>query len=75
MLPVAFLCNVPNTSRTSLFSDKAWIYKRYYVRNCCDFSLARLLGMQRRYIEKRCATFGFDSPCGFAFDRSEQSGS
>ena len=37
----AFLCNVSNTSRTLLFSDKAWVYESHYLRDYCDFSVAR----------------------------------
>ena len=29
---VVFLCDVPNTSRTLLFSDKAWVYKGHFLQ-------------------------------------------
>ena len=44
----AFLRNVPSTSRTLLFSDKAWVYKRHFVLDCNDCSMAQWLGAQRR---------------------------
>ena len=44
----AFLCNVPSTNRTLLFSDKAWVYKRHFVLECSDCFMARWLGSQRR---------------------------
>ena len=37
----AFLCNVPSTSRTLLFSDKAWVYKRHFVLDCNDYFMAQ----------------------------------
>ena len=43
----AFLCNVPSTSRTLHFSDKAWVYERPFVQDCNDCSMAQWLGAQR----------------------------
>ena len=45
--PEAFSCNVPSTSRTLLYSDKAWVYKRHFVLDCNDCSTAQWLGAQR----------------------------
>ena len=44
----AFLCDVPSTSRTLLFSDKAWVYKRHFVPDCYDCSVAQCLGRSVR---------------------------
>ena len=40
---VAFLCNVPSTSRTLLFFDKAWVYipVRHYFLDYNDFFIAQ----------------------------------
>ena len=46
-LPGAFLCNVPSTSRTLLFSVKAWVYKRHFVQDCNDCSKAQWFGAER----------------------------
>ena len=43
----AFLCNVPSTSRTLLFSDKAWVYKRHFVLDCDDCSMAQWIRAKR----------------------------
>ena len=51
--PEAFLCNVPSTSRTLLFSDKAWVYKRHFVWDCNDCSVAQWFGAERG---KRCTS-------------------
>ena len=45
---VAFLCNVPSTSKTLLFSDKARVHKRCFVHDCNDRSMAQWVGAQRR---------------------------
>ena len=42
----AFLCYAPSISRTLLFSDKAWVYKRHFVLDCNDCSIAQCLGVQ-----------------------------
>ena len=47
MFPEAFLCNVPSTSRTLLFSDKAWVYQLQFVQVCNDCSMAQWLRAQR----------------------------
>ena len=39
-VPEAFLYSVPNTRRTLLFSDKAWVYKRHFVPVCNNCSMA-----------------------------------
>ena len=41
-------CNVPSTSKTLLFSDKAWFYKHHFVLDCNGCSMAQWLGAQRR---------------------------
>ena len=40
-VPYAFVCNVPRTSRTLLFSDKVWVYIRHYLLDYNDFSIVR----------------------------------
>ena len=62
----AFLCNVPGTSRTLLFSDKAWVYERHFVQDCNDCSAAQWLGALHR--RKRCTNLGFDSRRSFTCD-------
>ena len=44
---MAFLRNVPSTSRTLLFSDKAWVYKRHFVQDCKARFVAQWLGARR----------------------------
>ena len=47
-VPGAFLCNVPNTSRTILFSDKAWVYKLHFELDCNNCSMAQWRRAPRR---------------------------
>ena len=60
----AFLYYVPSISRTLLFSDKAWVYKRHFVLDCNDCSMAWSAACRG----KRCTSHSFDSRRGFACD-------